>query len=541
MKLLSILVAVALIAIVATEAQTPVAGPLIVPQPQSVNFGDQTLQLNPDKFQIETSSSSQVLAIAIKRYQQLFFLFGAGKSSAPAATLNIKVASEDDTLDFGVSENYTISATTDSLAIMADTVYGAIRGLESFSQMIIYDFASQQYTLPFLPVVIVDFPRFPWRGIMIDSARHFLPAAFIMHTIDALAYNKMNTLHWHVTDGQSYPISSATFPNMTLGAWDPAATFSIADVQEIVAYGKTQGVRVVPEFDVPSHTYSWGAAFPSIISNCPDSFNGNIGQYPLTPANNLTFEVLDALFTEYGGYFIDSYFHTGGDEMPLACWTQDPAIVEWMTDLGWTTVEAEQYFEDRLDAILAPMKKTKLVWNDPFVNGVQLDPTTVIQVWDSSFQDIVNAGFNVIVSYNYYLDQQDPTGTVQWMFENTWTNFYDSDPFDGINSNLDKILGGEACMWGEQVDQLSIDVRVWPRAIGVSERLWSAQNQTDVNNALTRISPFTCRLSQRGIASGPLSADFCMLPDDFESYLRGPRDRLTPDQIKSLLVNNKKQ
>ncbi|EFA83915.1 beta-N-acetylhexosaminidase [Heterostelium album PN500] len=519
--------------------QSPVSGPLIVPQPQQMTFGTQTLQLNPLKFQIYCPSKSPVLASAIKRYSDLFFLYGNGApSTAPAAILNIKVISNSDSLYLGVSENHTISLVAAySLLITADTVYGAIRALETVSQIIQYDFVTQRYTIPNTPISITDYPRFPWRGIMIDTARHFVPASYLMHTIDALAANKMNTLHWHITDGQSFPASSVTYPNLTMGAWAPEAVFSVDDIKEVVAYGKSLGVRVVPEFDIPSHTYSWAAAFPTIMANCPD-YTYSYGQLPMSIANYLTYEVITNLFTEMSGYFLDTYFHTGGDEVPYGCWKEDPQVAEWMNLNGYTPTLAEQFFEDQVTSILAKVNRTKIVWNDPFVDGVKLDPSTLIQVWDSSFQDIVNAGFEVIVSFDYYLDEQVPTGNLHWMFEDTWSDFYAADPYNGITSNTNKILGGEACMWSEQVNHLSMDVRVWPRAIGVAERLWSAQTQTDVNNALTRIGPQTCRMSQRGIASGPLFPDFCMLPDDFESYLQQPRMRLSKEQINTFLNNN---
>ncbi|GAM21553.1 hypothetical protein SAMD00019534_047280 [Acytostelium subglobosum LB1] len=538
MKLLATLfVLVAVLA--AIEAQSQVAGPLITPYPRSVTFGSTTGLLNPQKFKITTSSSSSILAGAIQRYSSLFFPFGNGAaSSAPAATLNIKVASASETLDFGVSENYTISATTSSYTITADTIYGAMRGLETFSQLIAYTQSSNSYSIPFLPIVINDYPRFPWRGIMIDTGRHFQPASYIMHLIEGLSYSKFNTLHWHVTDTESFgaevPNSNVTNPYNSVAVW------STADIQAIVAHGKSYGVRVVPEFDVPAHSYSWRYGAPDMFTNCPSYYNW-MDQVPMSPASDNALDVVKSVFTEMSSLFVDSFFHTGGDELALDCWNEDPAVKAWMAQKGFSTVQTEQYFEDYFTTVLQSLNRTKVVWNDPYSNGVALAKDTVVHVWDSTslMQSIVNDGYRAIASFDYYLNDQIPvSGQTHYEWQDTWQDFYGADPLAGISSNGHLVIGGEGCIWGEQADQFAVDVRVFPRALGISERLWSDESLTDVQSALTRIGALSCRISQRGIASGPLFPDFCLMPDDVADYLETPRSVLSREEVLSILRAN---
>eukprot|EP01133_Synstelium_polycarpum_P001361 gene1361-1560_t len=473
-NLLSLLIAVCtVVAVINAQAAT---GPALFPQPQSITSGTTTIQLNAATFKIATSSTSQVLAVAIARYQKLFFTFGVGaKTTKPASTLNLVIASSSEDLQMGVDESYTLAVSaTGSLTITSNTIYGAMRGLETFSQLISYNQAANTYSIPFAPIQITDFPRFEWRGLMIDTGRHFMPVTTVLHTVEACAYNKLNVLHWHIVDGQSFPATIASYPNMT-------------DGEEVVAYGKTFGVRVVPEIDIPGHSTSWGIAFPSIMSSCPDHYI--LTDNPLSPANDLTYTVVNTVLSDLAEIFIDDTLHTCANELYYDCWQEDPIISEWMNQNGINATGAEQYFEDKLDGILENIQKTKVVWNDPFSNGIHLKNGTIVQVWDSTtlMQQIVNAGLRAIASFDYYLDKQVPvSGSTHYEFVDTWQDFYNSDPLAGLTANQDMVIGGEACMWGEQVDQRNFDVRVWPRTLGVSERLWSNETVTSVDDAIPR-------------------------------------------------------
>eukprot|EP01133_Synstelium_polycarpum_P004107 gene4107-4794_t len=518
-----------------------VAGPHIIPQPQEMTFGNVNLTIDPTKFAIETASSSPVLAIAIKRYQEiLLFPFGLGTLNDAIYTLQVTVASDNEDLQLGVSENYTLSVTETSMTISADTIYGAMRALETFSQLVTYSDADNTYSINFTPVVVNDFPRFPWRGLLIDTGRHFQPASYIMHLIESLAYSKLNTLHWHVTDAPSFAAQSLTFPNMTLGSWDQTtAVYSVEDMEAIVSYGKSWGIRVVPEFDTPAHSFSWGAAFPEIITQCPQDL-WDSSMIPLSPATEKSFEVIEGVYGDMTNIFFDNHFHAGGDETDLNCWNTDPTVAAWMKEQGYSTVDTESYIMGRVTDILNKLNRTKVIWNDPYTNGDTLDKDTIIEVWTSPgvLQDVVNDGFRAINSYFWYLNDMIPIpGDTYYEWQNTWIGFYQSDPLVGVTTNQHLVLGGEACIWGEQADHRSVDVRVWPRAVGIAERFWSAANVNDTQNALTRIADFSCHMSMRGVQSGPLFPNFCLgelgYYDDMD--FDAPIDPLSRKQVLSIL------
>jgi hexosaminidase len=149
----------------------------------------------------------------------------------------------------------------------ANTVYGAIRGLETFSQLV-YHTEDGQYTISGV-VDIKDTPRFSYRGIMIDTSRHFLNVHTILKHLDAMSYNKLNVLHWHFVDDQSFPYVSISFPELSAkGAYNSRHVFDQQDVQTVIKYAKERGIRVIPEFDTPGHTKSWGKGQPNLLTPC---------------------------------------------------------------------------------------------------------------------------------------------------------------------------------------------------------------------------------------------------------------------------------
>lgn len=503
------------------------------PQPTSFTVGSRSQLILSSTFRIVTSSNSTILVNAAQRYSQLFFPFGLPLDDGTGPILDsllLTVSSDNSDLYLGVPEDYTISTPSGpgQAVITASTIYGAMHGLETFSQLItavpMTTSTSGDYSYYVdAAVAVKDSPRYPWRGLLIDTSRHYLEVFAILRQIDAMSYTKLNTLHWHTVDAQSFPIVSSSYPLLTKGAWAPTAIYTHEQIQQVVDYGKQRGVRVVPEFDVPGHAASWGVGYPNLTAICPASLAGNINNIPLDPTNSFTYDVLQGLFTEITGpkLFADQYFHAGGDELVYSCWTGDPAIAQWMKQNGMTTPQQlEQYFETKLINILTSLGKTPVFWQEVFQAGITGFPAnTIIEVWEDhpTLQSVITAGLKGLYAAGNYLDQQIPNPAQTWYeWVDTWKNFYNNEPTAGISATpaqLNNIVGGEAAMWGEQVDSMNIDSRVWPRACAVAERLWSDKSVTDITDASNRLSAFRCTsLAQRGIGAGPIMPNYCPIP-----------------------------
>lgn len=183
------------------------------------------------------------------------------------------------------------------------------------------------FSIEDLPVTASGGPRFPHRGLLLDSARHYLPLPVIRRVIDALAYNNMNVLHWHIVDAESFPFISPRSPLLHLGAYTPEAVYSKADVAGIIEYARMRGIRVILEIDMPGHAYSWGHGYPSVVAKCP-RYEHNINNIPLNPAVDLGWTVIDGLLRDLlGDLNRDQYFHIGGDEVVYGCWRQDDVLM----------------------------------------------------------------------------------------------------------------------------------------------------------------------------------------------------------------------
>eukprot|EP01125_Pyxidicula_operculata_P020561 TRINITY_DN761_c0_g1_i1.p1 TRINITY_DN761_c0_g1~~TRINITY_DN761_c0_g1_i1.p1 ORF type:complete len:331 (+),score=75.10 TRINITY_DN761_c0_g1_i1:627-1619(+) len=325
----------------------------------------------------------------------------------------------------------------------------------------------------------------------------------------------MNTLHWHAIDAQSFPIVSNRFPNLIKAAYAPSAIYRPSDVQDVISYAKDRGVRVVVEFDVPGHAASWGVAYPNVTTYCA-KYMHNINNIPLDPTQDFTFQLLQGFFSEMASAFPDAFMHFGGDEVVLGCWLDNPNVVNWMNQHGVkTSQQLLQYFEDKLGVIVSNTGKRMVVWQDLFDNGVYVKSGSFIQVWSDkdTLRSIVSSGIDSLLSAGWYLDQQVPSvnKTTHYEFFDTWKDFYTNEPFDGITNPRDQsyIKGGEACMWGEQVDDNTIDGRIWPRASATAERLWSPITVTDITDATARMVEHSCRLKRRGVRSTPLAPGWC--------------------------------
>jgi len=295
-----------------------------------------------------TSSTSPFLDQAFARYISLCFPHrvapAAATTGAAITSVAVTVASTDDSHpQLSTDETYTLTVPADGgeATLTAKTVYGVLRGLETFSQLLAFNFDTDSYAIADAPWVITDAPRFPHRGLMIDTARHWEPVAAIKSMLDSLPYAKLNVLHWHMSDTQSFPLESKSSPKLWSAAWSPQERYVQADIVDVVEYARLRGVRVMVEFDMPGHAGSWCKGYPEV---CPSP----TCTQPLNVANNATFDLIEGLLKECTGgvaskpgkpspgLFKDNFIHLGGDEVDTSCWSKTPAVAAWLTQHNLT-------------------------------------------------------------------------------------------------------------------------------------------------------------------------------------------------------------
>ncbi|XP_070541931.1 beta-hexosaminidase subunit beta-like [Ptychodera flava] len=411
------------------------------------------------------------------------------------------------------NESYSLDVNNSGAVLSTSSIWGALRGLETFSQLV-YETEDGQKVINMTS--ITDWPRFQYRGILLDTSRHFITVPVILQNLDAMAYNKFNVFHWHIVDDQSFPYQSRAFPDMhTKGAFKPAYrhSYTQGEIALIIEYGRQRGIRVVAEFDTPGHSQSWGLSQEDLLTPCysggkPD---GTFG--PINPMLNSTYDFLKKFFAEIVSVFPDHYVHLGGDEVSFNCWKSNPDITVFMQQMGFGDdySKLESYYIGKLLEIMQTLKAGYIVWQEVFDNKVQVEPDTLIHVWKGGYQDelgsVTKAGHQTILSSPWYLNYvKDP-------YNQDWQNYYKVDPqnFSGTQQQKDLVLGGEACMWAEYVDGTNVIERLWPLSGTVGERLWSAADVTDVKTAGPRLAEQRCRMVRRGIQAEPVTGPgYCL-------------------------------
>ncbi len=291
-------------------------------------------------------------------------------AAATLSTVTVSVANVNVPLQLGVDESYTLTIPADGspATITAATVYGAYMGLQTFSQLVVWNASLKQYTVPVAPVTISDAPRFAWRGILIDTDRHWQSLPHIYKVIDSIVMTKMNTLHWHIVDWQSWPLESAAYPKVWDASWSELERYTFEDVAAVIEYSRQRGVRVVMEFDTPGHAGSLCIGYPEV---CPSP----TCTMPLNPASPDTLPLINAVLKELVALAPDTYFHLGGDEVNTDCWTNTPAIVAWMAAQNppLTADTTYEYFVSKVDQMALDLNRVPVRWEEVWKHfGTQL-------------------------------------------------------------------------------------------------------------------------------------------------------------------------
>jgi hexosaminidase len=428
----------------------------------------------------------------------------AAPGSAAITRVLLTIADTGAPLQLYVNESYTLEVSATAISIVAATNYGAYHALETLSQLIGFNYDAEQYEIRGSPWAITDAPRFPHRGILIDTARHFLPLPTLYKVIDSLTMAKFNTMHWHMVDAEAFPFDSVAFPRLgKFSAFSQRERYTPGDVALVVEHARQRGVRVMMEFDTPGHSASMCAAYPDICPSptCPSK---NINNWALDVTKNETYTIVEALWTEFGALLPERLLHIGGDEVDYYCWSLHPRIMAWLKVRNLTLAGGFEYYVKRVQAFIWDKlagDREVVAWNEVWNHfGTALNKKTIIQMWLPNSttvpKNVTSHGYRLIWSDSsvWYLDH----------VKGSWQVAYSAEPCTGLpEAGCALVLGGEGAMWGTTVDTSNIVQTIWPRAAAIAERLWSPRHYTDVTAAEPRLIAFRCLLNERGVAAAP--------------------------------------
>lgn len=394
-------------------------------------------------------------------------------------------------VELNENESYSLFISPKKIELKSENDLGALRGLETLLQLLTAD--DEGYFFPCTE--IEDKPRFPWRGLMIDVSRHFMPIDVIKRNLDAMAAVKMNVFHWHLSDDQGFRVESFILPKLHQLCSD-GLYYTQVQIKEIIEYADERGIRVYPEFDIPGHSTAFFTAYPELASAPgPYKIERNWGVFDPTfnPTIEETYIFFDKLFGEMTKLFPDPYFHIGGDENNGKQWNTNESIQSFMKKNKIKDNHALQsYFNNRILKILTKYGKMMIGWDE--ILHPEMPNNIVIQSWRGTKSLIESAqkGYMGILSNGYYID----------LIQSTEFHYL-NDPIPA-NSNLSDeekkfILGGEATSWGELVTLETVDSRIWPRTAAIAERFWSPEIIKDVDNMYRRIETISFQLEELGL------------------------------------------
>ena len=385
----------------------------------------------------------------------------------------------------GEDESYRFVVTPTQARLSAPNALGVLRGLETFFQLVEVDANG----LAAVAVTIEDAPRFPWRGLLLDVCRHWMPLDVVLRNMEAMAAVKMNVFHWHLSDDQGFRIESKRYPRLhELGS--DGHFYTQDQVREAIAFARQRGIRVVPEFDMPAHTASWLAGYPE-LGSAPGPYQ--IGRTwgflmpTLDPARESVYTFLDGFIGEMASLFPDEFFHIGGDEVNGRHWDSNAPIRAFKKEHGLADNKALQaYFNRRVQAVANKHGKRMEGWDE--ILDPSLPKDILIQSWRGrkSLAEAARLGYDGLLSAPYYLDAMK-----------TAAEHYLADPLD--NGEKGRVLGGEVCAWAEFLTADNVDSRIWPRTAAIAERFWSPRDIQDVPGMYRRLSILSGELETLGL------------------------------------------
>ena len=428
---------------------------------------------------------------------------------------------------------YKLNVTSGNIVAEAADYSGIISAISTLRQLLpaAIEQSSQDASHSIPAVSIEDAPRLAWRGMMLDASRHFWNKEEVKHVLDMMALYKLNKFHWHLTDDQGWRLEIKSLPELTnIGAWraprvgnwwerEPQLStdslsyggfYTPEDIREVVDYARKRYITIVPEIDIPGHSMAALSAYPE-ISCTGGPFHVNVGntfytktENSLCAGNERTFEVLDTVFSEVARLFPSPYIHIGGDECYKGFWERCPKCrMRKQKEHLKNSEELQSYFIKRVANMVQKKGKQVIGWDEILEGG--LAPEAIVMSWRGikGGAEAARQGHSVIMtpSDHCYLDfyQGDPT-----VEPNTYAMLRLQDCYkyqlipDSINPSL--VMGGQGNLWTESVPHYrQVEYMVWPRALAISETLWTDARLRNWKFFVHRVEQQFERFDQSGV------------------------------------------
>ncbi len=525
-----------------TVATVPAAGTntlALIPWPQKLTIGAGVFKLTPDTHvyvDLASRETGNCLSARLRPSTGYSLATRTQVFSSKAVKGCILLTTRDASTNLG-AEGYDLVVTPGSVVIRAPTQAGLFYGVQTLFQLLPPEIFSSNVVRGVdwqMPCVqIQDWPRFKWRGLMLDVSRHFFNKSEVETVLDAMALHKLNVFHWHLTDDQGWRIEIKKYPRLTrIGAWRPSVGFGFApnsttayrpdgdyggfytpaDIHEVVKYAAARHITVVPEIEMPGHSTAALEAYPQF------SCTGGPFAMPLTggifngiynPANEETFKFLDDVLTEVFQLFPDKYIHLGGDEVPKETWKNSPACQALMKQEGLTNEDQLQgWFMRRMEKFVSAHGRTMIGWSEILQGG--LASNAVVMDWIGGAKEAASAGHDVVMSPTAccYLDFYQSTHRATEPRAATWggaltlRKVYSFDPMPAnLPSQLQShILGTQGNLWTEWVPNLEhAEYMIFPRECAIAEITWSSESSHNWGDFMRRLQIHVQRLDELGI------------------------------------------
>ena len=512
---------VAILLLASGHAAVAASTPPLMPMPSSVAIQAGTLPLSGAWDVSGSTCGSPAMKQAFRRFElDLLKLTGVDRGGDNPVSLSIECQASGDMIDAMRGEAYKLNVANDGVRIDAASPAGVLRALATLRQLI--ELRAGRPQIPF--VSIDDQPRFAWRGVMLDTARHFLELETLERQIDAMERVKLNVLHLHLSDDQGFRVESKRLPLLNTVA-SHGQYYTQDQIRHLVAYAADRGVLILPEFDVPGHSRALIEAYPKIGATAARSRPPFPADVALNPASDETYAFLRELITEMAALFPAPYFHFGADEVSDAAWADNDQIAAWMKRQQLASKhDVEAYFARRVIEMVRAAGKTPIGWEEFATSDMPKD--AIVHAWQSSNATAAATakGHHTIVSAGYYLDLLmpadfhyafDPLASsaagftpeeaervrkMHPMLAQLLPDAKIARPLPPLTAKQEAlVLGGEMALWGELVTNEMLDHRLWPRAAALAERFWSPATVRDPADMYRRLSIVHDQLTVTGL------------------------------------------